>query len=94
MVFYTSVWACLIISLIIILHVLSVFLRGMLANVLSYVNIALHIGFIAVLLFIGAELSELVLLFMGSLLVRVVLVFIKERLMQKGSKLSREEDAP
>ena len=92
MVFYTSIWACLLITLILTLHTLSVLLHGMLAKVFSYVNIALHILLVLLLLYIAAELSELVLIFMGSALFRVALAALAVRL-PKGEQTSDREEA-
>ncbi len=83
MVFYTSVWACLIISAILVLHILSAVLRGRISQILSYVNLALHLPLVAVLLVSGAELSELVLIFMASLLVSLFSALISERVKKR-----------
>lgn len=85
MVFYTSVWACLLIGLILAFHALSVFLRGILCKIFSYVNIALHIALVPLLLYIGAELSELVLIFFASTLFRVALIALDARISAKRS---------
>ncbi len=69
MIFYKSVWACLIIALIIAFHILAAFLKKPLSAVVAYVNIALHIGLAVLLYFSSATLTELALIFMGSLLV-------------------------
>ncbi len=75
MVFYTNLWACIIISLILILHAASVFAKPLISKIAVYVNLTLHIAFFGLLLYIGAEISELAVLFMGSLLVYVALSF-------------------
>ena len=79
MVFYTSLWACIIIALVLAHHALAVLLSGLLASILSYVNIALHLLLVLCLFYIGAELSELLLIFLGSLLFRTLFEFIKAR---------------
>ena len=73
MIFYKSVWACAIIALVVVFHVLSVLIKKPLSDVFAYVNIGLHIALVAVMLAAGAQLVELALLFMGSFLVFVCL---------------------
>jgi len=76
MVFYTSLWACAIITVIVALHVLIPFLNKLLASILSSVNICLHLLLIAVLFIVGAGLEELVLLLMTSLLIYLLTAYI------------------
>ena len=76
MVFYTSLWACAIITVIVALHVLIPFLNKLLARILSSVNICLHLFLIAVLFIVGAGLEELVLLLMTSLLIYLLTAYI------------------
>ena len=91
MVFYTSLWACIIIALVLAHHALAVLLRGLLASIFSYVNIALHLLLVLCLFYIGAELSELLLIFSGSLLFRTALEFVFARFVP--GKADREEGA-
>ena len=89
MVFYTNLWACIIISLILILHAVSVFAKPIISKISVYVNLSLHLALFGLLLYIGAEISELAVLFMGSLLVYVVLIYFFSK---KKTEKSEEED--
>ena len=89
MVFYTNLWACIIIPLILILHAASVFAKPLISKITVYVNLTLHIALFALLLYIGAEISELAVLFMGSLLVYVALSFFFSK---KIGEAKNEED--
>ncbi len=83
MIFYTNLWACIIISLILILHVASVFTKQLISKIAVYVNLALHIALFGLLMYIGAEISELSVLFMGSFLVYVSLSFFFSKKLYK-----------
>lgn len=54
---------------IICIHIYVAVADGLLSRILSYINIALHIALVPLLLFSGAELVFLVLVFMLSTLV-------------------------
>ena len=86
MVFYTNLWACIIISLILILHTVSVLSKQTISKIAVSVNLALHIALFGLLLYIGAEIAELAVLFMGSLLVYVAISFFFSK------DLSREQN--
>ena len=91
MVFYTSVWACLVIAIAFALHALSVFLRGITARILSYVNIGLHIALFVLLFLLEAELTELVLVFLATLFVRTLLEYLRRKTAKKDSAADKEE---
>ena len=74
-VFYTSPIACVIITAILAFHCCSALLKSAYARLFTYLNIFLHLVLIGVLLFIGAELSELCVLFMGSTLIYVAVSY-------------------
>ncbi len=83
MVFYKSLLICAIMVLIVVLHALSAFLKKPISSILAYVNIALHLVLVALLLRASATLGELAMIFMGSLVTFISLNLISEKL---GSK--------
>lgn len=89
MIFYTNLWACIIISFILILHAASVFAKSIISKISVYTNLALHIALFGLLLYIGAEISELAVIFMGSLLVYVSLSFFFSK--KKCEKMGEED---
>ncbi len=92
MVFYTSIWACLDIFLMIVLHAFSAALSDVFAKILSYVNIFLHICLVPILLTSGAELSELVLIFTVSLFIRLTLELFLGKSTDEGVAGTPNED--
>ena len=86
MVFYASPWACAIILLIVGIHALVPFVKGLFMRVAMTVNICLHICLVAILLLLGAELSELVVIFMGSLLLYVAFSYFGMRSLERDRR--------
>ncbi len=80
------VWACL--GVLVSLHAAAVFLRGMLARIASYANIALHVAYLFLLLLASAPIEEAVLLYMISALAYSIMCFAKYKI--SGSSFGEE----
>ncbi len=68
---------------IVALHLISVMLSDKRSIVLNFINIALHIALVFVMLFAGARLELLALVFMSSLLIYTLAFEIKRRMGRK-----------
>ena len=83
MIIFENTWALVFIGIILLLHVLSAFVRGACATVLCIINIALHIALLAILIIGATPLEESVLAYMLSVfvytLVRFVLYEVRRR---------------
>ena len=94
MVIFTSVeeafgvftLGAVIFPLMVILHIVTLFLRGNYAKILGFVNIVLHIFLLFPLLYIGAPIEETVLIYMISLFVYTASRFVLCRIGGKERK--------
>lgn len=82
-------------SVMLILHILCVLFDGKVSKILMFVNIALHIAYLAPLLFIGVTIEQLALAYMISVFVYTAAVFIKHELLakKKGVEPSSDKEA-
>ena len=71
------VLACLVGLLILGAHVGAAMLDGLLARVISFAAIALHLALFILLFFAGAEMALMVCIFMASLLVYTLAGYIR-----------------
>ena len=79
-------------SVLIILHVLSVALRGIAAKLTAYLNVALHVGLLFVLSYLKLKIEEAVLVYLISVFAYTVAATVAYKLSLK--KAPAEESAP
>ncbi len=86
MTVFTSLTVWLVLSAVLLLHIASVVLPSLYAKIAIFVNIALHIALVWVLLAIKAPLDETVVICMISVFFYTLLSFVKYKRRGGGSK--------
>lgn len=85
-------------SVLIILHVLSVALRGTAAKLTAYLNVALHVGLLFVLSYLKLKIEEAVLVYLISVFAYTVAATVAYKLSLKKAPAEQsvptEESAP
>lgn len=90
MLIFKSAFTLIILGVVCALHLLSQLTSGILAKSLAFVNIALHIGLLFVLMLEEIPIAEAVLAYMFSTFVYVLIFFVMHSLSLHREQ--REED--
>ena len=77
MIIFQSVYALIVTAVVISLHIVTAFSKPMLAKILNYVNISLHIVLFLTLILENVPIDEAVMVYMFSIFVYLSARFVR-----------------
>ncbi len=84
--FIPFIFAMLLCALAVVLHILSALTKGGLSQILSYINLVLHLPFIVLLAFSGVPIIVGVMFVLVSLLAYVSSAYFSYRRLRSGQR--------
>ena len=91
MTIFTNPWLLIALIAVCVLHILANFLPGILAKIVNYVNIGLHIASLGLLMWQRCNVDESLLFFMISIFVYTLVAFVYYEV-SKCMKTGKEEE--
>ena len=77
-------------GVLIALHVASILLRGIAAKLIAYLNIALHVGLMFVLLYLKLKIEEAVLVYLISVFAYTLAATVTYKVRERAAKRESE----